>query len=267
MSEYYQPTHRSFLQLSGPDAVRFLNGQVTNEISRDLSKVVVPACLCTLKGRVEALIWVTAGEQENSLIIETETEQAESVFNRMDRYLIADDCELTMLDEPLAVVHSIADDAVGKVCQRLGANGMDHFGSQPATSELMSEEQADYLKVKHGIPEFGYEITGEEFPSELGLDKWTVDFHKGCYLGQEIVSRIESVGKTKKRLVLVSSDQTFEKGEVFEDDKTGKVMARVTRDSVKDVDAEAGYLTLLMARGDWRPDFGEMLEIEYPKKL
>ena len=52
---------RSLLELKGPDAVRFLNGQVSNDVDRDLSSVVVPACLCSLKGKVEALVWITKG--------------------------------------------------------------------------------------------------------------------------------------------------------------------------------------------------------------
>ena len=52
--------NRAVFRISGPDRVRFLNGQVTNDVSRDLSKEAVAACLCTLKGKVEALLWVSS---------------------------------------------------------------------------------------------------------------------------------------------------------------------------------------------------------------
>jgi folate-binding protein YgfZ len=55
------------------------------------------------------------------------------------------------------------------------------------------------------VPEAGREINAEEFPAELGLDALAVSFHKGCYLGQEIISRIESVGKVKRALKLVET--------------------------------------------------------------
>lgn len=253
---------RGYLALRGPDAVRFLNGQVTNKVEHALSGKTVPACVCSIKGKVEALVFIRALRSGDGLLIETEASQVEEVFNRLDRYLIADDCELSVLEDPPRWKHVIGvhtDD--GAECWRFGIQGFDVEDSAELEGDEIPGEKLRYLKLIHGIPESGFEITGEEFPSELGLDRWAVDFHKGCYLGQEVVSRIESVGKTKHRLLLCRTDGAFAGGHTFEND-SGKQLARVVRDSVSDPEREGWFLTPVYARSDF--DRFESIEIGYP---
>lgn len=58
----------------------------------------------------------------------------------------------------------------------------------------------DYLRIESGLPRFGHELTLDYIPLEAGL--WDdVSFHKGCYIGQEIIARMESRGKLAKRLM------------------------------------------------------------------
>lgn len=56
------------------------------------------------------------------------------------------------------------------------------------------------LRIESGIPEFGREITEESNPLEVGLES-AISFEKGCYIGQEIIARMESRGKRARRLV------------------------------------------------------------------
>ena len=91
-----------------------------------------------------------------------------------------------------------------------GIDGTDIWIKAGEQTEMNAEYAIDVgiwekLSVLSGIPKAGCEIIGNEFPSDLGSDKWAVDFRKGCYLGQEIVSRIENVGQTKKKLFLLET--------------------------------------------------------------
>ena len=81
----------------------------------------------------------------------------------------------------------------------------------PDKTKIPTEEWR-VLLIRSGVPESGLEITGEEFPAELGVDQWAVDFHKGCYLGQEVVSRIESVGRVKRALRITVAEASLERG-------------------------------------------------------
>ncbi len=209
--------NRAVFRITGPDRVRFLNGQVTNDVSKNLDEQAVAACLCTLKGKVEALLWISAGE--DSLIIDGELSQREDIFNRLDRYLIADDCELIDETGRMKLVHHFMEGQPGLISRRLGKEGKDlwvHANSLPEVfephSQISSSEYAAAAIVAC-IPRAGYEINGETFPAELGLDRWAVDFHKGCYLGQEIVSRIESVGRVKRVLRPIMAEKPSELGE------------------------------------------------------
>jgi aminomethyltransferase len=64
----------------------------------------------------------------------------------------------------------------------------------------IDETAYDYLRIEAGLPRFGRELTLDYIPLEAGL--WDdVSFSKGCYVGQEIIARMESRGKLAKRLV------------------------------------------------------------------
>ncbi len=63
----------------------------------------------------------------------------------------------------------------------------------------------DYLRIETGRPRFGRELTNAYIPLETGL--WEdVSFSKGCYIGQEIIARMESRGKLAKQMVSLSAD-------------------------------------------------------------
>ncbi len=69
----------------------------------------------------------------------------------------------------------------------------------------------DYLRIEAGLPKFGHELTGDYIPLEANL--WDdVSFNKGCYIGQEIIARMESRGKLAKKLVQLTADGPLEAG-------------------------------------------------------
>jgi tRNA-modifying protein YgfZ len=69
----------------------------------------------------------------------------------------------------------------------------------------------DYLRIEAGLPRFGRELTLDYIPLEANL--WAdVSFHKGCYIGQEIIARMESRGKLAKRLVRLRPSVAIEAG-------------------------------------------------------
>lgn len=69
----------------------------------------------------------------------------------------------------------------------------------------------DFLRIEAGQPRFGHELTGDYIPLEANL--WAdVSFNKGCYIGQEIIARMESRGKLAKKLVTLTADAPLELG-------------------------------------------------------
>ena len=222
---------RAVFRLTGPDRVRYLNGQVTNDVSRALKGESVPACVCNVKGKVGFLIWISA--LEDCLIIDGQLDQREELFLRLDRYLIADDCELEDITGELELVHHWNEDGPGIASRRSHLSGFDLW-IPPGTSSFAEKDQISVdefaaLQLQSRIPASPWEISGEEFPAELGIENWTVDFHKGCYLGQEVISRIKSVGRVKRHLVLVSAETPL--GQDSDVRTAAGAVGRVTRPS------------------------------------
>ena len=213
---------RAVFRITGPDRIRFLNGQVTNDVSGPLDQESVAACLCTIKGKVEALVWIRA--DGDSLLLDGELKQRDRIHARLERYLIADDCEILDETGETRLYHHFVEGVPGVISRRLAEAGRDLVlraeESLPFDSSgRITTEELKTLTLLAAIPESGHEITGDEFPAELGLDRLAVSFHKGCYLGQEIISRIESVGRVRRRLRVIQSGQPLSVGASVENDR------------------------------------------------
>jgi aminomethyltransferase len=87
----------------------------------------------------------------------------------------------------------------------------------------------DYLRIEAGLPRFGRELTGDYIPLEANL--WAdVSFNKGCYIGQEIIARMESRGKLAKRLVQFTAVAPLEASSTIQ--ANGKNAGTVTSTAV-----------------------------------
>ena len=56
---------------------------------------------------------------------------------------------------------------------------------------VLSDALLDLIRIEHGVPRWGRELDETTLPPEAGLDRTHVDFHKGCYIGQEVISRLK----------------------------------------------------------------------------
>jgi folate-binding protein YgfZ len=59
---------------------------------------------------------------------------------------------------------------------------------------------AEVFRIERGIPRWGRELTNEIIPVEANLESSSIDYAKGCYIGQEVISRMKMSGQTNKRL-------------------------------------------------------------------
>ena len=207
------PPRTRFL-VEGPDAFRYLQGQTSNDLSQAKSNHAIPTCLLTVKGRIVSVPFVwRSGEQ--SFVLEVPESFREITAQRLERYLVADEVEITEHRAPATwhVVGGSNPPADARFCARLHREGSDTEipPSPSAQRTLLSSEEAEVLRVVLGVagePEWRLDV----FPAEIGLDRTAVDFHKGCYLGQEVVSRLESVGQARRELVRWSGAQLLPSG-------------------------------------------------------
>jgi folate-binding protein YgfZ len=72
--------------------------------------------------------------------------------------------------------------------------------------ETMSTQGYECFRVFHGIPEAGCELSSEFNPFEVGL-RHAISFTKGCYIGQEVIARLDTYEKIQRKLIRLSFDK------------------------------------------------------------
>jgi folate-binding protein YgfZ len=206
---------RAQWRLTGADRVRYLNGQVTNDIRRATPDAAIPACVTTSKGKLCGLIFVSA--LPDALRIDAESDLREPLTARLDRYIIADDVVLHDVTPEWSLLHLITAQkpvplpgAEIRAATRYGRPGWDIvapcaekarlIAALTGSHTLLDGHPAESLRIEAGAPRWGAELTEETLPPEARLDLTAIDYHKGCYIGQEVISRIKSVGHVNRML-------------------------------------------------------------------
>lgn len=162
----------SRIRVTGPDAERYLNGQVSNDVRLAGDGRIVNACILDVKGRLQFYVQIYREDQD--FIVEGPMDLAEELLARLDKYLIADDVEL--IDE-----------------------SMDETAYQTVPNETR--------RILDGIPRWPSELFPGILPPEAGIEELAISYTKGCYTGQEVISRMKRAGKTNRHLVKLSLDK------------------------------------------------------------
>jgi len=187
------------IRVTGTDSRRYLNGQLSNNVAALKDRSAIPALLLTAKGKLCALVFVWS--EGEAFVVDSDIDVAETLLPRLERYVVADDVTMEDVSTESTGWHvfgSLPADGVLQI-SRLGVPGCD-VPSPPEDLLVATPEEIELLRIERGIPQWGRELGADTLPHEAGLDRTAVDFHKGCYVGQEVVSRIESVGRTNRIL-------------------------------------------------------------------
>jgi folate-binding protein YgfZ len=212
---------RTKLRVTGNDRLRFLNGQITNDARKAGEAMTVEACVLNAKGKVNAHIFVSAAPE--CFWIDAHPELREALPARLERYVIADDVQIEDVTDRWSIFHvlsrtapDLSDCRIVSV-RRFAEPGWDIWTDAArhddvsqqlsSTFDLVDSAAAEIMRIEQGIPRWGRELTDEIIPIEANLEERTVDYEKGCYIGQEVISRIKMSGQTNKRLCgLISLD-------------------------------------------------------------
>jgi len=200
---------RLLIRLSGGDAFRYLNGQITRDLGRLEVGGTLPACILTPKGKLCAPLLIH--REGDDLLVESDLRLEEILMARLERYIVADEVTLT-LEAPAPTIHLFGKlleeepwaSVPGIKATRLGFPGLDIPATAPGAEQLSLLDQAviETLRIEGGIPAWGSELGGEILPPEAGLDRTHIDYDRGCYPGQEVISRLKSIGRVNRLLRL-----------------------------------------------------------------
>jgi folate-binding protein YgfZ len=207
---------RAVFRVTGIDARKFLQGMLTNDVGKLSDGEAMHAGLLAPQGKILFELFVVAVKEE--FLVDVTRDRMAGLIKRLGFYRLRSKVE--MREEPdikVAAVWSgtarLPEGAIAYRDPRLAALGWRVLlPAATSASELGCSDatEADYhaMRIKLGVPEGGRDYSfGDTFPHEALFDQLNgVDFKKGCYVGQELVSRMEHRGLARKRIVPVEGE-------------------------------------------------------------
>ncbi len=259
-------SERSRICLVGNDRIRFLHGQVTNDVKKLRIGEGRYAAIVTAKGKMESDVNIF--NLENEVLLDFEPGLTEKISARLEKFIVADDVQivdaaphynLLSVQGPKAeeIIRSlnlfpqipakqfdsikISNATFGEIylakdcrlwwgetpsspnqkksgLERLSPHqncGFDLFvpkNSFDAFAEKLTSAAKKFgarkcggqafetVRVENGIPRFGADMDETNIPLECGIESRAVSYSKGCYIGQEVINRIHSIGHVNKEL-------------------------------------------------------------------
>lgn len=212
---FFDCSRRVKLRITGTDASRFLNGQITNDLRKATTTSAIQASILNAKGKLSAHVLVSM-DNDGAFLLDADSELREELPARLERYIIADDVQVEDVTDQFSILHffgempAVATSARTVAAERFGSPGWDVWNARIPDSELREPFAAQFVfcddgcaetfRIERGIPRWGRELTNEIIPVEANLEASSIDYEKGCYIGQEVISRMKMSGQTNKRL-------------------------------------------------------------------
>ena len=235
----YDSSHVGRIKAIGEDALDLLNRISTNEVVSLEPGQGAPTVLTTDRGRILDLI--TVHNLGDHILLRTGPQARDQVIEWIDKYTIVEDLELEDITDQTAMLSLIGPKAGSLLEEQVGADmaslaphdsvavSLDGAEVRVIRSDLadlsrfdlvvreedakdiwenliaagarpMGLEAYEAVRIQKGIPEHGRELGESYNPLEAGL--WgSISFTKGCYIGQEVIARLDTYQKVQKHLV------------------------------------------------------------------
>lgn len=233
----YYTAEPGIVQASGNDRIDFFNRMSTNDVLSLGKGEYAKTVFTSDKGRIVAFI--TLLEIEGSTLMLTYKNAVDRLIPHLDKYIIMDDVSLTNESAGYKWWGIYGDNAVdeinklfnislrkgNKIIENEGAYFLfDYFRTESVyilakdSGKLEIEEKLSGIpqmdddsftrfRIINGIPGEN-ELTEQVNPMECGLNDF-ISFNKGCYIGQEVVARLDAQGKLPKQMVYMESGEGF----------------------------------------------------------
>ena len=210
---------RGVVSLSGADAVDFLDNIATNDLSNVPTGEARFAGLLTPQGKI--LFEFFALRTEDGWLLETRADRAGDLIKRLTLYKLR--AKVTIADVSAEYGAAVAwgpvkpnvDGGWVYADPRHGDLGWRILAPRDGLSgEPVPEERYHERRIELGIAEGGHDyVLGDTFPHEANYDRQHgVSFTKGCFVGQEVVARMQNKSVIRKRVTLVTGTEPLQTG-------------------------------------------------------
>jgi folate-binding protein YgfZ len=198
---------REALRIAGPDALTYLQGQVSQDIDALGTGDSALSFILQPQGKVDALVRVTrTGDDE--VVIDVDAGWGDAVQTRLARFKLRSKFDIDVLRwRCLAIrgpkAHDVDTTGLAIITDWPGLPGVDLLGADPHVPDgirLCDPDAYQAVRIEAGVPAMGSELDERTIPQEAGLVvERAVSFTKGCYTGQELVARLDARGNNVPR--------------------------------------------------------------------
>lgn len=237
LSGFFRWRPAAWLRVCGPDAAAFLQGQFTSDLRQPSPESAVYGLWLNAKGKVVADSFIVRDRDAEDVFWVGSYHCAAAVIReRLESHIIADDvmiedetsgwAGLTLFPtETASEGPTLSAGFIASARQLTGPAGFLFSGRRrgdehaewvaPVAAvdaarrnlQAVPERPADEVlrrRIEAGIPAVPADIGPADLPNEGGLERDAISYQKGCYLGQEVMARLKSMGQVRRRLVRVT---------------------------------------------------------------
>jgi len=215
---------RGVVKVAGDDARRFLNGLASNDMGKVAPGQAQFAALLTPQGKIVVDFIVAEAEPDDGggFFLDCPKALAATLAEKLNFYKLRAKIAVENLSDALGVMAvwdgaGLSDFGLSYADPRLAALGTRSILPPQLAAEaaadlgatLTEAEAYDAHRIALGVPRGGMDFAyGDTFPHEADMDQLAgVDFEKGCYVGQEVVSRVEHRSSARSRLLPIAYDE------------------------------------------------------------
>jgi tRNA-modifying protein YgfZ len=211
---FYVPLERDLIRLTGRDRQSFLQGMVTNDIAALTPGQGCYAFHLTSKGQILADCRIACLDE--SLLLDTEPGWGEPLAASLEHHLVMERVKIALSKETVYFVFGEsysgletegANRLEGEGLVVLGALGYFLYRMPAPTLPALTESAYEALRIEAGIPRGRVDFDEKTLAPETGQASRAIHYKKGCYIGQEVVARIDARGHTNRSLVRLILEQ------------------------------------------------------------
>jgi len=204
---------RAIVSVSGPDAEHFLQNIVTSDLDALKPGEAKPSALLTPQGKI-LFDFLVSRDGADGITLDCRADIADDFVRRLTLYKLRAKVDISKQDESLVTVSWGADSSASQ--DDSGWLRDSRFPDEaPAWRSFSPEGATDDIakwqafRIANGVAESGRDYAlGDAFPHDVLLDQnGGVGFRKGCYVGQEVVSRMQHRSTARRRVLVVSGEE------------------------------------------------------------
>ena len=199
--------NRRFIRISGQEGEHFLQNLITTDIASLPPGEARPGALLTPQGKIlfDFMVW----RDGDAFVLETASDQMEALVRRLTMYKLRAAVEISAMDEQGAtLLWGDGASVAGPEDVRFSRAGIRLVRLAGQVEADVPEGDYDLLRVEAGIAASGADFDLQDaYPHDVLMDlNGGLSFRKGCYVGQEVVSRMQHRGTARRRLVRIEAE-------------------------------------------------------------